>query len=105
MQRFTQGYLPISFNDTWITNRIRREGQAQVELRDDDQFYIPQARTKMVENHPLIAFPRIWSQFPDEPIKFIRNKIEFNNKLKNFYLSNLKNQIICTRLFCPACQA
>jgi hypothetical protein len=105
MQRFTQGYLPISFTDTWISNRIRREGQAQVELRDDDLLYIPQARTKSAEYQPLIAFPKIWAQFPDEPIKFIRNKLEFNNKLKDFFLNNLKDQITCTRLFCPACHS
>jgi hypothetical protein len=32
MQKFTQGFLPSSFDDVWISNKIRRAGQDQVEL-------------------------------------------------------------------------
>jgi hypothetical protein len=103
MQRFVQGFLPSSFNTTWISNRIRREGQAHVELRDDDDIHIPFARTKLICLQPLISFPKLWDEFPDENIKFIRNKSEFNLSLKNFYLNQLNSNIVCNRLFCPAC--
>jgi hypothetical protein len=33
MQKFTQGFLPSSFDDVWISNKIRRAGQEQVELQ------------------------------------------------------------------------
>jgi hypothetical protein len=29
MQKFTQGFLPSSFEDVWISNKIRRAGQDQ----------------------------------------------------------------------------
>ena len=103
MQRFVQGFLPDSFADTWIKNRIRHEGQAEIELRNDDNFFIPFARTNLIAKQPLISFPRIWETFPDERIKFLRNKIEFNKELKQHFLNNLSNQVICNRLFCPAC--
>ncbi len=38
MQRFTQKFLPEAFNATWITNIIRREGQSQISLRNDDDL-------------------------------------------------------------------
>ena len=44
MHRFVQGFLPVSFDDTWTTNAMRREGQNHVCLRNDDNIYIPPAR-------------------------------------------------------------
>jgi len=103
MQGFLQGFLPDSFDDTWITNRIRHGDQAEIELRNEDNLYIPMARTNLIALQPLIAFPRIWESFPDDRIKFIRNKIEFNLELKNYFLQQLNANIVCNRLFCPAC--
>ncbi len=40
MQKFTQGFLPSSFDDVWISNKIRRAGQDQVELRNNDDINI-----------------------------------------------------------------
>ena len=103
MQRFVQGFLPVSFTNVWITNRVRRQGQAQIELRDDDNMFIPFVHLKSLTLHPLIFFPKIWEQFPDESIKFIRDIPEFNFKLKQYFLEKLNSNIICTRLFCPSC--
>ncbi len=103
MQRFVQGFLPKSFENMWVTNRIRREDQAQVELRNDDGINVPFARTKLICLQPLISFPKIWEEFPDGSIKFVRNKIEFNFKLKTYFLNKLNNQVNCNRLLCPAC--
>ncbi len=30
VQRFVQGFIPISFNNTWITNAVRREDDYQL---------------------------------------------------------------------------
>jgi len=110
MQRFLQGFLPDSFADTWITNRIRHGDQAEIELRNEDNLFIPLARTNLISLQPLISFPRLWESFPrlwesfpDDGIKFIRNKIEFNIELKKHFMQLLNNNVICNRLFCPAC--
>ena len=103
MQKFTQGFLPSSFNDVWISNSVRRAGQNQVELRNEDDINIPFARLVMTSRQPLTDFPRIWDSFPDERIKFIRNVSEFNNELKKHYLDLLSFTPSCTRLLCPHC--
>jgi hypothetical protein len=78
MQKFTQGFLPSSFNDVWVTNAVRRADQDHVELRNDADINIPFAR-------------------------FTRNVIEFNNLLKQHYLRKLSFKPNCNRLFCPQC--
>ena len=103
MQKFTQGFLPSSFNEVWVTNAIRRADQDHVELRNDSDLNIPFARLSSTERQPLSSFPKIWSNFPDEHIKFTRNVIEFNNLLKQHYLKKLSFKPNCTRLFCPHC--
>jgi hypothetical protein len=57
MQRFTQNFLPTIFNDTWITNAIRREGQSQISLRNDNNLYSHPSRISLTSNHPLTTFP------------------------------------------------
>jgi hypothetical protein len=103
MQKFTQGFLPPSFEEVWITNKIRRAEQDQVELRNNDDIDIPFARLSSTQRQPLTGFPRLWSNFPDERIKFIRNVVEFNNELKLYYLNRLNSSPICNRLLCPHC--
>jgi len=103
MQKFTQGFLPVSFNDVWVTNRIRRVGQEHVELRNNDDLNIPYARLTSTERQPLCNFPRMWTTFPDDQIKFIRNIIEFNKKFKEYFLKCLNDTPMCNRLLCPNC--
>ena len=82
VQQFTQGFLPISFNNTWVSNAIRRQDEFQVSLRNDDDINIPFARTAQTERFPLTKFPKMWHNFPNENIKFQRNKLIFNKELK-----------------------
>jgi hypothetical protein len=103
MQQFSQGFLPSSFSNTWITNAIRRADQPQIELRNRDNYNIPYTRTSTLDKHPLFSFPRMWEEFPDDRIKFIRNKHEFNLDLKNFFLNKLSENFVCNRLLCPVC--
>ena len=58
MQKFTQGFLPSSFDDVWISNKIRRAGQDQVELRNNDDINIPFARLCSTQRQPLSGFPQ-----------------------------------------------
>jgi hypothetical protein len=103
VQQFTQGFLPISFNNTWVSNAIRRQDEFQVSLRNDDDINIPFARTAQTERFPLTKFPKMWHNFPNENIKFQRNKLIFNEELKNHFLSLLKANYRCERLLCPHC--
>ena len=103
MQRFKNGHLPSSFDGTWLTNRIRRADQGEIELRNDDLLHVPFARTNALSRLPLVTLPKLWNEFQDENIKIIRNKIEFNSKLKQHLLTLLNDVPNCSRLLCPAC--
>jgi hypothetical protein len=103
MQHFTQKLLPKALENMWVTNVIRRIDQPQVQLRDDDQLFIPLSRTSLTSRLPLATFPKIWEDFPDDDIKFQRDKIVFNSRLKTHLLSQLSSTINCNRLLCPDC--
>jgi hypothetical protein len=103
MHHFTQNFLPISFNYTWLRNSVRNLGENEIVLRNNNDLQIPFSRLKTTDQHPLISFPKIWENFPDIQIKFIRNKIEFDEKLKSFYLDDLSSIVNCNRLFCYSC--
>ena len=107
MQRYIQGFLPTTFDNTWITNAARRgQGGEFAVLRNDGDLYIPPARTAQTESHPLTNFPRTWVTMAGESadICFIRNKAEFDRKLKKNLLAKLSNVVICNRLlYCPSC--
>jgi DNA primase large subunit len=103
MQHFQQRFLPVIFSDAWIYNSVREIGENSIVLRNMDQLRVPFARISLVEKLPLVSFPTIWENFPDENIKFLRNKDEFNKKLKTYLLKKLSYVINCTRLYCPSC--
>jgi len=103
MQQFSQGFLPTSFNNTWVTNAIRHQDQEHIVLRNQNDIFIPFARLNSTAMFPLTNFPKLWHNFQDERIKFIRNKSEFNSELKSYFLNKLSLIYICNRLFCPAC--
>jgi Reverse transcriptase (RNA-dependent DNA polymerase) len=103
MHQYKFNHLPASFNNTWITNSARRAGQAGLTLRDDDLYYVPFSRTNALSRLPMITLPKLWNEFPNNDIKLIANKLEFNKKLKNYLLSSLEDVPRCTCLLCPAC--
>jgi len=103
MQRFIQGHLPPSFNNVWITNEARRSETVSMSLRNHDDFYIPVSRLKNLENKPLYAFPKAWSQLTDHSITIVRNCAEFNAKLKEYLLGKLSYTVNCTKAYCPSC--
>lgn len=103
MQRFVQGFLPSSFNDTWKKNSIRNIGENEISLRNEDQLNIPFARLVSTEKHPLTNFPLLWEKFPEAQIKIVRKTKEFDHKLKEYFLNDLSAVTICNRLYCPSC--
>ena len=103
MQRFTNGFLPKSFEQTWTTNRYRLPNQSHIELRNSNNLFVPFARNSTISKMPLFSFPKIWENFPCEQIKILRDKSEFNFELKKHFLSLLNATPNCQRLFCPSC--
>jgi len=73
-------------------------------LRNSENLYIPPARLATTEKHPYHIIPKIWSEFDEPAIKYIRNKDEFNSKLKKHFLDKIPNNYQCSRLFCPSCR-
>ena len=104
MQQYIRGHLPISFNDVWITLEARREAEnVEYLLRNSENFYMPLSRLSTLDNHPYFAFPRIWQNFKEEQIKILRDKNQFNAKLKEFFLNKFNANFVCNRLLCPHC--
>jgi hypothetical protein len=60
----------------------------------DPVFFHPRSR---------ISDPTTWHEFPNENVKFIRNKQTFNEELKKHFLSKLDANYRCVRLLCPHC--
>ena len=91
MQKFKQGFLPTSFNQTWSDNRVRRDDQFEISLRLSSSIKLP-----------LVNLPKTWENFDNESIKIIRNKAEFNLKLKKHLLDELNDIVHCNLFFCPS---
>jgi len=102
MQRFRQNFLPAIFNDTWITNAVRREGHQQISLRNDNNLHFIPSLSSKTKNHPLTTFPQKWESIPPE-INILRNKTEFDGALKQFFLNKLADHIQCMNPLCPSC--
>ncbi len=61
MHKYVHGKLPFSYNETWITNRMRNPN---IELRIADNLYIPAHHLASVKKEiPLVQFSEImeWS--------------------------------------------
>jgi Reverse transcriptase (RNA-dependent DNA polymerase) len=102
MQNYVNDLLPVSFENEWPTNADLR-GLHLPLLRNQDDLNIPFARTVFSEQLPYVKFPKIWTNFNANDIKFINSKIEFKIKLKKLLISQLSAIPNCTRLLCPRC--
>jgi hypothetical protein len=103
MQFYTQGFLPISFNNVWVNNASRYQNEFILQLRNRENILIPFARLTSSLSQPFVNLPRTWCQFPNENIKILRNKPEFKAELKKYLLAELASTVQCNRLLCPTC--
>ena len=105
MHGFIQNFLPSSFNNTWVKNAIRNIGENDIQLRNLDQLRLTHVNLTSLDLFPLYNFPKLWQDFPDEQIIIICKckPSEFDAKLKDFFLDDLASNVVCNRLFCPAC--
>ncbi len=112
MQKYNQGFLPTAFNKVWIKNSQRQVNAIEDQLgnedvirrlRNSEELYLPPCRLTTLSKFPYYNLPRLWSNFEDESIKILRNKLEFKRKLKKHFLDLLSANILCNRLLCPTC--
>ena len=104
MQHYMQGFLPKLYDNVWITAESHfNSGDIQYALRNRENFYIPICRLATLDKHPYFYFPKLWQDFEDENLKIIRDKQEFKNKLKEYFLNTLSSNYTCSRLLCPNC--
>ena len=102
MQRFSQQFLPISFDDIWVYNSTHSIGENEIQLRNTNALQLHGSNYTSLDKFPLYHFPKIWQTFADEQIKIIRKIPEFDNKLKLYFLNDLEENVTCNRLLCPA---
>ena len=102
MQRFSQKFLPSSFNDVWIRNSIGNIGDNEIQLRNFAQLQNYHSNLVKLDVFPIYSFPKIWEEFVDENIKIIRKKADFDSKFKDYFLNDLAAVISCNRLLCTA---
>jgi hypothetical protein len=74
-------YLHFSYNETWISNRMRN---LNIQLRNADNLFIPAHHMATVKRFPLFNFPKIWNEALD--IK--------NNPSILVFLKNIKSAIL-----------
>ena len=78
MQRFSQNFLPTSFNDTWVKNNIRAIGENEIQLRNFNQLQPNHSNLDKLDNFPLYNYPKIWQNFSSEQLKIIRKTTVLN---------------------------
>ena len=103
MHCFSQKFLSASFDRVWIRNNVRNIGENEIQLRNNDRLRLPPSRLALTDRLSTYDFARTWELFPDEQIKFVRNKNSFDQQLKNYFINDLSETVTCNRLFCPAC--
>ncbi len=76
----------------WITNgekRNRDQDDAGASLCNDNALYMQLVKYAHLDNSPIFGFPKIWNNFDETLTKSVNRKLEFNHKLKNFFLEQL----------------
>jgi Reverse transcriptase (RNA-dependent DNA polymerase) len=102
MHQYVNGFLPQAFQNEWPTNADLR-GENLPILRNQDDLFIPFARSCFADRMPYFNLPKLWSSFNVAEIKFIRDKNSFKINLKKHLLGELSSIPICNRLLCPRC--
>lgn len=103
MHNFSLNKLPSLFHDTWVTNRVKR-GEGVHQLRNEDDLFIPFARTNSSERLPLHTMPKSWNTLADISLKTQNFTPRFKKDLKKLLLQRLDTFPTCNRENCPACQ-
>ena len=84
MHSFHFGSTPLSFVDTWVTNRSRNP---LANLRNSKDLYISAHNFTSILRLPLFAFPRVWNEETNH--KENPNAKQYLKSLKNRIFENL----------------
>ena len=84
MHNFNFNKLPFSFQEMWISNRMRNP---LVHLRNSDDLYIVPHRLETLKRLPLFSFPMLWNN--EENSKLNPICFQYLKCLKSRLLSNL----------------
>jgi hypothetical protein len=104
---FVYKTIPIALTTTWVTNLEHRQltndddGRI-IQLRNDDDLFVPPSRTEFLTRHPFFNLPKLWNNAPLS-IKLKSSKIQFTYALKLHLIEKLSTTNFCTRLLCPVC--
>jgi hypothetical protein len=104
MYFFKNNSLPECFNNTWLTGLDQHLLAGGPLLRNADDYLVEFARTDQIRRFPLYTIPEIWNNLTPE----LKNSVSvytFCSNFKKTNLSTLPSTPVCTRLFCPVCQA
>jgi hypothetical protein len=99
---------PHAFTDTWRTTQNQRLlannnlQQPPLNLRNNNDIFIPPCRTNFLARFPLFNLPKLWNELPPT-YREISSSSSFSFNTKNYLLSLLNDSVTCTRLLCPAC--
>ena len=80
MYKFKNNMLPLSFAETWITNRERNPN---LNLRNADNIYIPPHRLETLKRLPIFEFAKLWNE----------DQTDQNQPFK-MYLKHLKSRLL-----------
>ena len=101
IQQVIYKHAPTTFHNLWLKNRDIRLNMDR-ELRNDDDLYLPVAKTDSISRFPYFNCPKLWNNLPPT-LQIVRNAIEFKKDLKKSLLEKLAERTICNKLFCYAC--
>ena len=102
MQTVIQKTAPISFHDIWQSNREKRfldNPGYDFSLRDDNDLFVPFARTLICERFPLTNLPKLWNTLSPD-LSIIRNPVEFDLK-QSIFLDNFRTSLLVQDYYAP----
>jgi len=102
IQQVIYKHAPTFFHNLWLKNREMRQNMDR-ELRNDDDLYLPVAKTDNISRFPLFNCPKLWNDLPPT-LQIVRNANEFKKELKKHFLDKLAENTICNKLFCYSCK-
>ncbi len=90
-------YILSAFADTWITNRQNRDND-DLQLRDDDEFFVPRFRADFIARLLLFNLPKIWNETPST-LTSTSHKQTFSTQTLKYFLDQLMRPLTVEDLF------
>ena len=82
MHRFSQNFLPASFERVWIRNNVRNIGENEIQLRNNDRLRLAPSRLALTDRLPTHDSAHTWELFPINRLNLFGIKIVLINNSK-----------------------